>query len=231
MSKLKRRLLAVLPKDLIVDLIDMASARTLSAFELVRDNTDLSGRSARALEGQARFRLMEKGFQDVCERHGAIAVEGGVIPGTDLRFFQPFMRFGGRQKKGVILGFASMPVRRELPAANQSRTAGVSLNYHLTPHLDLDDYGPKPGDIFVVFLVSRDPNRAGHVEEVAIGIIDSEYKSYLFYEAAETFLAGYAKPIPPSGPKGGAKLVRLKSDRKPFTPPEEVEQDEKKNNG
>jgi hypothetical protein len=229
MLPLKRRLLAALSKDLIVDLMDMASARTLRAHELVRDNTDLRGRSARALEGQARFRLMEKGFQDVCEEHGAILVEGGVIPGTDLRFFQPFMRFGG--KKGVILGFASMPYRREVPAENQSRIAGVSLNYHLVPHLDLDDHNPKPGDIFVLLLVSRDPSRAGQIEEIAIGVINSEYKSYIFYESAEKFLEGYAKPVPPSGLKDKGKLVRLKSDRKPFTPPEQVEEDQKKDNG
>lgn len=229
-KQIRRRLLSILPRDLILDLFDAASARTLKAHELVRDGTDLSGRSARALEGQARFRLMEKGFQDVCENHGAHAVEGGVIPGTDLRFFQPFMRFGGPVKKGVILGFASMPARRELPGKNQSRMAGVSLNYHLTPRLDLDDYGPKLGDIFVLFLVARDRNRAGKVEEVAVGVIDSGYTTFLFYESVENFVAGYVKPIPPT-PTGSTKLVRLKAKRRPFTAPEKPASEDESKNG
>jgi len=219
-DELKRRLIATLPRHLVLDLLDMATARTLAAHELVRDGTDLSGRSARALEGQARFRLMEKGFQDVCEQHGAVAVEGGMIPGTNLRFFQPFMRFSGT-KFGVVLGFASMPARAEVPSKNQSRVAGVSLNYYLTPRLDLDDKGPKPGDIFVLFVVARDPARAGKVEEVAIGVIDAEYASYLFYEPVETFIAGYAESI--ESPVKGvdvAHLVTLKTKRKTYKPPE-----------
>ncbi len=219
---IKRRLLGALPRHLVIDLLDMAAARTLQAHELIRDGTDLDGRSARALEGQARFRLMEKGFQTVCGGHGGIALEGGVIPNTDLRFFQPFIRFGGAEP-GVVLGLASMPARHELPVKNQSRNAGVSLNYHLTPRLDLDDTGPKPGDIFVLFLVARDPARAGKLEEVAIGIIDAEYASYLFYEPLETFIAGYA-----DGGEGGdagdgeppPALVTLKRRRQPYKPPE-----------
>lgn len=212
----KRRLITTLPRHLVLDLFDMATARTLKAHELVRDGTDLRGRSARALEGQARFRLMEKGFQDVCEQYGAIALDGGVIPGTDLRFFQPFMRFGG-VGPGVVLGFASMPSRKELPTKNQSRASGVSLNYYLTPRLDLDGKGPKPGDIFVLFLVARDPGRAGKVEEVAIGIIDAKYAGYLFYEAVENFIAGYVEPVEMADP---AKLVSLKAKLKAFKPPE-----------
>ena len=225
---IKRRLLSALPRHLVIDLLDMAAARTLQAHELIRDGTDLDGRSARALEGQARFRLMEKGFQTVCEGHGGIALEGGVIPNTDLRFFQPFIRFGGAEP-GVVLGLASMPARHELPAKNQSRNAGVSLNYHLTPRLDLDDTGPKPGDIFVLFLVARDPARAGKLEEVAIGIIDAEYASYLFYEPLETFIAGYA-----DGGEGGdagdgeppPALVTLKRRRQPYKPPEDPDPDQ-----
>jgi hypothetical protein len=216
---IKCRLITALPRHLVLDLLDMAVARTLKAHELVRDGTDLSGRGARALEGQARFRLMEKGFQVVCEQHGAVALEGGVIPNTDLRFFQPFMRFGGSEA-GVVLGFASMPARHEMPVKNQSRAAGVSLNYHLTPRLDLDDQGPKPGDIFVLFLVARDPGRAGKIEEVAVGVIDAEYAGYLFYEPVETFVAGYATPTEVTDADARPELVRLKTKRKQFKPPE-----------
>jgi hypothetical protein len=208
-DELKRRLVAALPRDLHLDLIDMSVARALKAHEVIRDNTDLTGKSARGAEGQVRFRLMEKGFQDVCELHGGLAIAGGILPGTELHFYQPFLRFEG-EHGGVILGLASMPVRREIPQKNQSRLTGVTLNYHLTPRLGLEPSDPQPGDIFVLFLVARDPARAGKIDEIAIGAIDSNYQTYLFYEPVESFIANYVTAAAPRLPEsaGGARRGR-----------------------
>ncbi|MFS8038318.1 hypothetical protein ACI7BZ_15425 [Xanthobacter sp. AM11] len=225
-DEIKHKITVTLPRELIIDLFDVAVARTREAFELIRDNTDLSGRSARALEGQARFRLMEKGFQDTCEQHGGVRLDGDVIPGTDLRYYQPFMRFGG-DKPGVLLGLASMPARSELPTKNRSRLAGVTLNYRLTPRLDLDgtSASPQPGDVFVLLLFARDAGRAGHVDEVAIGVIDAEYAGYLVYESVENFLADYATESA-LGTEQPSTLVTLKKVRKAFKPPETPEADD-----
>lgn len=221
-EELQKRLVRGLPRGLVIDVFDAVAARARQAHELIRDNTDLAGRSARALEGQARFRLMEKGFQDSCEQYGGLRLEGDLIPGTDLRVFQPFMRFedGGQ---GLLLGLASIPVRSELPVKNKSRAAGVSLNYQLSPRLNFDGSKsqPKPSDIFVLLLVARDPARAGHVDEVAIGIIDAEYQAYIFYEPIETFLALYAAPTPQ--PEKSTEYVRLKKNKRAFKPPENPE--------
>ena len=220
---LKAKLLASLPRELLLDLADMAIARAFAAHELVREHTDLKGRSARGLEGQARFRLLERGFEDVCELHGGVAIGGGVMPGTDLRFYQPFMRFGGGEP-GVVLALASMPYAKELPVKNQSRPAGISLNRFLTPQLDFGEASPKPGDVFVLFLVARDPARAGKIEEMALGVIDAEYKAYLSYEVIEDFLTGYTTPDGPVGDEGGnggGTLVRLKAKRGQYRPAEE----------
>lgn len=227
-DEIKARIVNTLPRDLLIDLLDTAAARARQAHELIRDNTDLTGRSARGLEGQARFRLMEKGFQDTCELHGGMLLEGDVIPGTDLRYYQPFMRFGGDQP-GVLLGLASMPESKELPTKNQSRFAGVMLNYHLTPRLDLEGDGgtAKPGDIFVLFLFARDPSQGGRLQEVAIGVIDAEYQSFLAYETVEMFMGAYApssaetEPAPESQP-----LVTLKKAPKAFRPPEQPDSGE-----
>lgn len=223
---LLNRLVAALPRDLLLDLIDMGVARALKAHEVIRDHTDLKGKSARGAEGQVRFRLMEKGFQDVCELHGGLALSGGMLPGTELHFYQPFMRFEGATG-GVVLGMASMPARRELPTKNQSRATGVTLNYHLTPRLRLDPADPKPGDIFVLFLVARDPANSGKVDEIAIGAIDSKCSSYLFYESVEAFISNYVTlaetnkaPETVSKSEAQSRLVKLKTARKPFTPPE-----------
>lgn len=225
----KARVVDCLPRELLIDLLDAAEARARQAYELVRDNTDLKGRSARGLEGQARFRLMEKGFQDACEARGGLPLEGDVIPGSDLRYYQPFMRFGG-DAPGVLLGLASMPAHRELPTKNRSRLAGVTLNYRLTPRLDLDDDGrsAKPGDIFVLLLFARDPSRSGRLEEVAIGVIDSEYQGFLFFETVETLMAAYASSSSEEdSAQDGPPLVSLKKTPKPFRPPEQPDADEK----
>ncbi|MGB3415611.1 MAG: hypothetical protein WBA36_02965 [Mesorhizobium sp.] len=227
-DEIKARIVGTLPRDLLIDLLDAAAARARQAHELIHDNTDLTGRSARALEGQARFRLMEKGFQDTCELHGGMRLEGDLIPGTDLRYYQPFMRFGGDQP-GVLLGLASMPEPKELPTKNRSRLAGVTLNYNLAPRLDLEGNGgtAKPGDIFVLFLFARDPSQSGRLQEVAIGIIDAEYQGFLAYETVETFMGAYAPPvteteaIPESLP-----LVKLKKAPKAFKSPEQQDSDE-----
>ena len=221
MDELKRLIIAKLPRDLVVDLIDMANARALAAHELIRDHTDLEGRSARGLEGQARFRLMEKGFQDACEQHGGVLLAGGVIPGTKLRSFQPFIRFEA-EGQGVILGMASMPAPREVPNKNQSRLAGVSLNYALSPRLHLDERDPRPGDVFVLLLVARDPARGGMIDEIAVGVINSNYESYVLYEPVESFVAGYVPetPEPQPGQDAAKPLVSLKRNPQAYKPPE-----------
>lgn len=227
-DEIKARIVGAVPRDLLIDLLDTAAARARQAHELIRDNTDLTGRSARGLEGQARFRLMEKGFQDACELHGGMRLEGDVIPGTDLRYYQPFMRFGDDQP-GVLLGLASMPAPAELPTKNRSRFAGVTLNYRLTPRLDLEGDGRtlKPGDIFVLLLFARDPSQGGRLEEIAIGVIDTEYQGFLAYETVERLMGAYAPPstetesAPESQP-----LVTLKKTPKAFRPPEQPDSDE-----
>jgi len=230
-DEIKARVISALPRDLLIDLLDTAVSRARQAHELIRDNTDLTGRSARGLEGQARFRLMEKGFQDTCELHGGVRLEGDVIPGTDLHYYQPFMRFGGDQP-GILLGLASMPVPTELPTKNRSRLAGVTLNYHLTPRLDLEGNGRAAmlGDIFVLFLFARDPSRGGRLEEVAIGVIGAEYQSFLAYETAEIFIAAYAPPFIETEPAPeNQSLVALKKTPKAFRPPEQPDSDEAAN--
>ncbi len=215
------RLVKTLPRHLLLDLLDVGVSRTLKAFEIIRDNTTLSGKSARGAEGQLRFRIVEQGFQETCERYGGTLLAGKLMEGSDMRIFQPFMRFGDANS-GVVLGLASMPTQRELPPRNMSREAGVALNYMLTPRLALDERDPKPGDIFVLFLIARDPARGGQVAEIAIGIVDSGYDTFLFYEPIETFMARYAPTeTPASNQVASSKpLVKLKDRRTLFVPSE-----------
>ena len=233
---LKSRLMARLSRDLLIDLYDMAGAQALKAFEGVRDNFGLDEKRARELVGQARFRMIEKGFVDVCLLHGGQSLPDGIIPGKGVRAFQPFMRFGD-EEPSVVLGIASMPMAKDLPNKNQSRGAGVLLNDFLTPRLDLGDVTAKPGDIFVLFLFARDRAHPGMIEEVAVGVIDAEYKAYLLYEPVDGFLSGYGPmPVPEPAPEdpgagGGAPLVRLRPRRKTFTPPEAANHNKKEENG
>jgi hypothetical protein len=225
---------SVLAKGLCIDLIDRVSAEALRAHEMIRDHARLDGKRARELEGQARFRMAEKGFQEVCQLHGGRLLEGGVIPYTDLKIFQPFMRFE-KDKQGVILGLAMMPEPRTVPLKNRSRLAAVSLNYQLSPRFDFDGSGPKVGDVFAAFLCSRDREKAGQIEEIAIGVINSEYNSFLFYEPLNKFMARYADEVleKPTVPETDVKLpiVMLKKTIIPFVPPEPPTREECEDTG
>lgn len=185
--------------------------------------------------------MMEQGFEDVCALYGGRLLEGGVIPSTELRVFQPFMRFE-LEKQGVILGLAAMPEPRALPGKNKSRMAGTSINYQLSPRLEFDDIGPKVGDIFSLLLIARNREKGGLIDEIAVGVIDSGYSTFLFYETLGRFLSGSAEPIAPTPPsdqppdgsgRSGVTLkkgVTLKNNVIPFIPPE-TPKPEKKDGG
>lgn len=218
----------LLSKDLVIDLEDRIRAEARKAFEMVRDRSGLDKRRARSLEGQARFRMTEQGFEEVCALHGGHELDGGVMPGTDLKVFQPFMRFevGG---KGVILGLASMSEPKAIPPKNKSRLAGVVLNYNLSPRLNFDGKGAKVGDIFALLLIGRDREKAGQIETIAIGVVNSKYESYLFYEPLDMFLSGH-DDLPVSKPDGTTApteqpnvIVSLKKHIRRFVPPEAIE--------
>ena len=220
-ADLRRRLLATLPRDLLIDLVDMTVAEARLAFEVIRDHTPLDGKEGRAAEGQLRFRFLAKAFQRITVQHGGVLIEDGVFGPDKLRSFQTVARFGGDQP-GVVLGLASMPAPRDLPNKNQSRLAGVSMNEWINPELDLDGTGEraKVGDLFVLFLFARNRAQAGRVEEMAVGVIGADYGRYLLYLRVEDALAGYA-PGPSAGDGPAHQpLVRLKKSRKLFKPPE-----------
>jgi hypothetical protein len=221
----KSYLRAALHKNLLLDLEDRLKAEAVKAHEMIRDHSGLRKKRAGEAEGHARFRMMEQGFEEVCALHDGHLLEGSLIPRTELKVFQPFMRFEiGAQ--GVILGLASMPEPKAVPVKNKSRLAGVTLNYDLTPRLDLDGKGPKVGDVFGLLLVSRHRDKPGQIEEIAMGVIDSKYESYLFYEPLNTFLSGHADaPVdglfsPASVAAKPAASVSLKKTVTPFVPPE-----------
>jgi len=222
---IKRRFPPALFKNLFLDLEDRLRASALKAFTMVRDHAGLDPRGSRELEGQARFRMMEKAFRETCELHGANLLENGIIPLTDLKIFQPFMRFE-LNGQGVIFGLAAMPEPKALPVKNMSRKAGVALNYYLSPRLDLDGTGTKIGDVFILLLVARDREKAGKISEFAIGVIDAGYEQYLFYEPIDKYLEGYADesviaPARSSGTGAKAPVISLKKTITPFVPPEQ----------
>ncbi|MGY4232924.1 hypothetical protein ACVIIW_001871 [Bradyrhizobium sp. USDA 4449] len=225
MPAIRTRLRKVLPRGLFIDLDDMIRAGSLKAHEVVRDHAGLKKkRNARGAEGQLRFRILEEDFEATCALHGGRLLDGGVMPNTDLKIHQPFMRFE-QNGQGVILALATMPATGELPAKNKSRFAGVTINYDLSLRLDLDGTGPKVGDIFAVLLVARDRERAGKIEEIALGVIESNFESYLYYEALDGVLADAAdaerddQRTSPTA-ETEAPRVTLKKVVKRFVPPE-----------
>ncbi len=220
---IRRTILDTIPKELWIDLEDRHRAEAFKAHDVVKTNIPLNAKRSREVEGQIRFRLQEQGYEEVVQLHGGHLVDDGIMPGTDLRVYQPFARFQG-PKVGVILGFAAMPEPRKMPAKNMSRAAGVSLNRHLQPSMFDDPNSVRATDIFVLFLTARDRNRAGMIEEIAVGVIGADYKDFIFYESLEDFLRGYGEDSEaPDGPDDsdarGAE-VKLRKTRKLFLPPE-----------
>lgn len=231
---IKNHLRLVIEKGLCIDLEDGETAVAVNAHEIICDHAgSLNKKRAREAEGQLRFRLMEQTFEDVCTFHGGHLLEGNVIPHTELQVFQPFMRFEV-EGKGVILGLASMPQPKTLPSKNKSRLAGITVNYDLIPRLDFDGKGPKVGDIFALLLVSRDRQNPGKIEEIAIGVIDSNYESFLYYESLDKFLQDKSE-VPPDSAKPSpvpqsAPVVSLKKGATPFVPPEAPADDKSADN-
>jgi len=74
--------------------------------------------------------------------------------------------------------------------------------------------------------VARDRERAGKIEEIALGVIGSNYESFLYYEALDGFLADAVdleaddQPTPPAVIVTLAPQVTLKKVVKRFVPPE-----------
>jgi hypothetical protein len=228
MFDIRRAILDALPKHLLLDLEDRLRAEALKAHEVVRKELSLNPKRSREAEGQIRFRLQEQGYEEVVKLHGGHLLVDGVMLGTDLKIFQPFARFVGPES-GVILGFAAMPEPRKVPPKNMSRAAGVTVNVRLQPSLFVDEKSPRTTDIFALFLTARDRTRAGMIEEIAIGVIGSDYKDFVFYESLENFLSGYAAnpidsnpPDGPVGPDGSTNVVKLRQTRKPFVLPEKL---------
>ncbi|GGD91234.1 hypothetical protein GCM10011515_08610 [Tsuneonella deserti] len=223
MPDIRRIILDALPKDLLLDLEDRLRAEALRAYEVVKRELPVNAKRAREAEGQIRFRLQEQGYEEVVTLHGGQLIVDGVMIGTDLKIFQPFARFPGRGT-GVVLGFAAMPEPRKVPVKNQSRAAGVSLNLALQPTMFDDPNSVQPTDIFALFLTARDRQRAGRIEEIAIGVIGAEYRDFIFYESLEVFLSGYASDEGADEvsrePLEQVATVRLKASRQMFVPPE-----------
>lgn len=197
-------------RELVVDLIDRVPQEAFRAHEMVKTQSGLTGRSARELTGQARFRMMERGFVEENAKHGGIRLHDDVIPGTDIQVFQPFFIHGEGEKR-VVLGLATIAEPAKLPTQNRSRAAAVQLNYRVLPTLDFDGTAPKAGDIFVLLLVARDPEHGGMIKELAIGVIDASFKQYIVYATIEKLMAHYTslKPgVAPTAPlpTGGMKL-------------------------
>lgn len=223
MIDIRQAILDALPRELLIDLEDRLRAEAMKAHEVVKRELSLNTKRSREAEGQIRFRLQEQGYEEVVRAHGGLLVVDGVSVGTTLRVFQPFARFRGPEV-GVILGFAAMPERKKIPARNMSRAAGVKMNVALQPSLFADERRPQPTDIFALFLTARDRERAGMIEEIAIGVIGSDYKDFIFYQSLDEFMAGYGEApdshtedhkIDLAGP-----VVKLRVERKPFVPPE-----------
>lgn len=221
-TQLLNRFVRAIKQPLIIDLIDRLPQEAFRAHEMVKNESGLEGRSARELTGQARFRMMEKGFVDENVKHGGLRLDADIMPGIGEHVFQPFYIYGDAGER-VVLGLATISEPSKLPGKNRSRGAAVQLNYRVLPTLDFEGTSPKAGDIFVLFLVARDPQHGGMIKEMAIGVIDALYQQYIAYVPIEKLLALYSTPTPTTGGDGSPSVgLKLKVQPEKFVGPEQA---------
>lgn len=230
-KEIKNILRKTLSKNLVLDLDDAFRAVALKAHKMINEHANLDAKRARPLEGLARFRMSEKAFEETCKQHGGYSLEDGFMPNSNLKVFQPFMRFVNDSGIGVILGFASMSDSKELPSKNKSRLAGVSVNYNLSLRLDLDEHMPQAGDIFALFLSAKDKLNAGYLTEMAVGVVDADYQDFLFYEPLDKFLADEIVDDVDENSKYVKSKVKLKKNIVPYVPSEIPEWDKEGTKG
>ena len=213
---------ANLSRAMVIDFMDRLAAAALKSHHVIRDHSGLNKQRRSKAEGMVRFPMLEQSFEEVCTLFGGDLI-GPVIFGTDWKIFQPFFRFGGKEN-GMVIGLASMPEPGKLPTQNLSRKSGVKLNDFQTARLDLDGKGPRSSDTFALILVSRDRALAGHLEVMAVGVIDAKFSEFLYYETLDKFLEGITDapedPVAPTQPQPTKPTLR--KGIKPYVPSEQI---------
>ncbi|MFV0369015.1 MAG: hypothetical protein ACK5KM_11195, partial [Hyphomicrobiaceae bacterium] len=109
-------------KDLLID-IDAEARSTRKAAGEAALGMGLVGRDALQIAGFGAHKLFENRLTELWAAAGGEVLVGGLIPGTELRNYQPLCRQGR-----VILGKASILDPRELPAKNLTRANAATLN-------------------------------------------------------------------------------------------------------
>jgi hypothetical protein len=229
----KARFRASVPRHALIDLVDTVKAVRSSAARHAFQ-VGLEGGSATQLTGYEAHKVFERKLRRIAAISGGDSQDGGLFPGTELRNFQVLARFGS-----VLLARASIFEVRALPSACTTRKNGSSLNSPFSHQEEL--FSLERGDdptMFALLLTCRDKEVRGRYHEVAIGLVEPDYSGFIFYEVADSFIAGYGT----SGASGetskdemtarGAPQldIKLRNVKTPFEggerPPDQSEEEE-----
>ena len=92
------------------------------------------------------------------------------------------------EAKGIILGLAAMPEPKARPRQKQVSARRRHPELRSVAASRSGWQGAEGRRRFRVAARSRHREKAGQIEEIAVGVIDSKYESYLFYESLDKFL-------------------------------------------
>lgn len=174
-------------KDFFIDILD-GGDRAFKSSSAATKALGLTPRRRAKASGWLRYELLEQSLSDMTEMHGGIPLLDGVMPGTELRMYNPCYQF-----ENVIVSRASISEPGLLPKKNLTRERGTSVNQFQQFPLELrGPLTPKADKlIFVLILTARKFGDLSSAEEVAIAVIEDGYTQFSLYEPLETFIAGY----------------------------------------
>lgn len=219
------------PRHALIDLVDTVKAVRSSAARHALQ-VGLEGGSATQLTGYEAHKVFERKLPRIAITSGGESQDGGLFPGTELRNFQMLARFGS-----VLLARASIFEIRALPSACTTRRNGSRLNSAFSHQEELfsREWGDDP-TMFALLLTCRDKEARGRYHEVAVGAVEPDYSGFIFYEDADSFIAGYGAlgaggytSEPGTAARGTPKLdIKLRNVKTPFeggeqAPPSEEE--------
>ena len=221
---------ANVPRNALIDLVEGVRAiRSAAAQHASR--LGLQGSAATQLVGYETHKVMESKLKRVADAYNGASQDGGCFPGTELRCHQMLATWGP-----ILIARASIREARALPTSCATRKNGSSLNWPYSKQTEMGFRHPADDPpMFAMILTCRDIEVRGKFHEIAIAAMEADCSGFIFYESADTFIAGYGAPdamsdgssgTSPTPPSGPPLPMQLRGDvKKPFEGGEHPKED------
>ena len=198
---IKQAITDSIPREFLLDFYEKTYTTFQKVDNTIRDEYQLKGSDASWASGLLRFINIQADFKLDAPKYEGIDVSKQYVetlPKMD-RIYQPFHLFENKKSgPNVLLGFTSLLKSKQIPKYNLSRQTAIKLNKPIAPNPDLFD-SSVPIDttlanetIYVCLCVVRDNRSPASPAEIALGIIDPSYQTYIYYFLLKEILMIYS---------------------------------------